>query len=213
MVTRASLRYPILGLTLMAAGCAPTLNVKLDTNPTMSVSICRTYAFAQEVTHGGPQAAFGNPVNADRLRAAIESNMAAKGIQRVADGQAPDCVVGYAIGTRQVFSDYYGYWGYYGYGGWGRPYYGWGWGPGWDGPYPYVEDETRITVDIFDGKSRKAIWHASVSQTVSDLRGPNADAKINAAATAIFAKLPALGPSVAAPMAPPAAAPAAPPAK
>lgn len=199
---RAIAFVSIAAAALLAAGCAPTLNVKTDVNPNLSVSQCHTYAFAQEINHGGPQAAFGNPMNADRLRAAIEWNMGMKGIVHAAATEAADCVVGYAIGTRQVFSDYYGGWGPYGTG------YGYGWGaPGWWGPPGWggvtVEDETRISVDIFDSRSRKTIWHASVSQTTSDLTGAKAVAKINAATQAIFAKLPSLGAPV-----PPAAAPA-----
>ena len=92
-------------------------------------------------------------------------------------------------------NDYYG-----GIGpGWG---YGWGFGGGyyggafgWDGPY--MQNETRIAVDVFDARSHQAIWHASVSQTVSELSGPNAVEKINAAAAAIFAKFPAGAPPAA----------------
>ncbi len=89
------------------------------------------------------------------------------------------------MGTRQVFNDYYAGWA--GWGGWGRRggYYG-GWG--WDGPY--VSDETRIAIDLFEAKSRTPIWHASVSQNGSDLTGPNAEAKISAGTAAIFAKFP-----------------------
>jgi hypothetical protein len=174
----------VLGLGL--AACT-TLPVTTDVNPTMSVSNCHTYAFAQEhVANADQPAAYGNPLNAERLRLAIESNLAAKGIQR-ADRGAAECVIGYAMGSRQVFNDYYaGFgagWGY----GWGRRgglYGGWG----WDGPY--VSDETRIAVDVFDAKSRTPIWHASVSQSVGDLTGPNAEAKINAGTAAIFAKFP-----------------------
>src|SRR6202035_757495 len=173
-----------LGFSL--AACS-TLPVTTDTNPTMSVSNCHTYAFAQEhVANADQPAAYGNPLNAERLRVAIEANLAAKGIQRV-DRAAADCVVGYAMGSRQVFNDYYaGFgagWGY----GWGRRgglYGGWG----WDGPY--VRDETRIAVDVFDAKSRTPIWHASVSQNVSNLTGPNAEAKISQGTAAIFAKFP-----------------------
>ena len=53
-----------------------------------------------------------------------------------------------------------------------------------------MRDETRIAVDVFDARSRTPIWHATVSQTVSDLRGPRAEEKINAATSAIFAKFP-----------------------
>src|SRR5580704_2315808 len=143
------------GLGLAACSSLP---VKTDANPAMSVANCHTYVFAQEhVANADQPAAYGNPLNAERLRVAIEANLAAKGIQR-ADRGAADCVVGYAMGSRQVFNDYYaGFgagWGY----GWGRRggFYG-GWG--WDGPY--VRDDTRIAVDLFDARSRTPIWHAS----------------------------------------------------
>ncbi|MEA3197369.1 MAG: hypothetical protein QOF32_1421, partial [Gammaproteobacteria bacterium] len=115
-----------------------------------------------------------------------------------ADRGTAECVVGYALGTRQVFDDYYGGFGgfYGGFGGfYGGGYYGrgglYGGGFGWDGPF--VRDETRIAVDLFDAKTRTPIWHASVSQSVSDLTGPRAEAKINAGTAAIFAKFPVAG--------------------
>jgi hypothetical protein len=175
-----------LGISL--AACS-TLPVTTDANPNMSVSNCHTYAFANEhVANSDHPAAYGNPLNAERLRVAVASNLAAKGIQ-AADRATAECVVGYAIGSRQVFNDYYAGWGGWGYGGWGygrRGGFGGGWG--WDGPY--VNDETRIAVDVFDNKSRTPIWHASVSQSVSNLTGPNAEAKISEGTAAIFAKFP-----------------------
>ena len=175
-----------LGLSLAACTSLP---VTTDANPNMSVSNCHTYAFANEhVANSDHPAAYGNPLNAERLRVAVASNLAAKGIQS-ADRATAECVVGYAIGSRQVFNDYYAGWGGWGYGGWGygrRGGFGGGWG--WDGPY--VNDETRIAVDVFDNKSRTPIWHASVSQSVSNLTGPNAEAKISEGTAAIFAKFP-----------------------
>ncbi len=182
-----------LGLSLAACTSLPVIT---DANPNMSVSNCHTYTFANEhVANAGQPAAYGNPLNAERLRVAIASNLAARGIEPAPQGAA-ECVVGYAMGTRQVFNDYYaGFgagWGY----GWGRRggmYGGWG----WDGPM--VQDETRIAVDLFDAKSRTPIWHASVTQSVGDLTGPNAEAKIGAGTAAIFSRFP-----IAAPLAAPA---------
>lgn len=180
-----------LGLALAACNSLP---VTTDVAPGMSVTNCHTYTFAQEhVANTDQPSAFGNPLNAERLRVAIESNLAAKGIQRVADHGTAECVVGYAMGSRQVFNDYYGGWGVgFGY-GWRRGGFG-GWG-GYDGPW--VENETRIAVDLFDSQSRKPIWHASVSQNISDLTGPNAEARINAATAAIFTKFPGGAPPAA----------------
>ena len=178
-------------LTGISAGLAActTLHVTTDVNPNFSVANCHTYAFATERS-GGADAAFSNPLNSDRLRAAVEANLAARGVTKAADKASADCVVGYAMGTRQVFNDYYAGWGPgWGVGyGWGRGGYGWGGGWGYDGPW--VQNESRIVVDVFDARAHKPIWHGAVSQTISDLQGPNAVTKINAGTAAIFAKLP-----------------------
>ena len=185
-------RHGVIGAVMASAACAlaacTTLPVTTDVNPNFSVASCHTYTFAREhVANADQPAAFGNPLNADRLRSAIEANMAAKGVARAADGAAADCVVGYAMGSRQVFNDYYAGWGVgWGY-GWGRR--GWG-GGGWGYDGPWVTNETRIAVDLFDAKSRTPIWHGAVSETMSDLTGPNAAVRINTATAAIFTKLP-----------------------
>jgi Domain of unknown function (DUF4136) len=191
MLRKSILRSLLLGGMLLALG-ACSLPVRTDTNPNLSVTSCHTYAFADEhVANTDQPSAFGNPLNAERLRQAIEANMTARGIQKAADRKSADCVVGYAMGTRQVFDDYYGNFGIgWGWGGgWGNR--GWGGGFGYDGPY--VRDETRISVDLFDAKSRVPIWHASVSQSVAELTGPHAVERINAATTAIFTKFPGAG--------------------
>ena len=179
----------------LALGACTGLAVRTDVNPNLSVTNCHTYSFAHEhVANGDQPAAYANPLNAERLRAAIASNLEARGVQ-AADHGAAECVVGYAMGSRQVFNDYYaGFGGGWGY-GWGRAggFYG-GWG--WDGPL--VQDETRIAVDVFEAKSRTPMWHASVTQSVSELTGPNAVVKINQATAAIFAKFPGGSPPPAA---------------
>src|SRR5271156_5793330 len=130
MSSHAKLCLVIAGLSA-ALGACTTLHVTTDVNPNFSVANCHTYAFATELT-GGADAAFSNPLNADRLRAAIEGNMAARGVTKAADKASADCVVGYALGTRQVFNDYYAGWGGWGYGGGGYGGYGWG-RRGWGG--------------------------------------------------------------------------------
>jgi len=188
MSSYAKLCLLVGGLSAALAACT-TLRVTTDVNPNFSVSNCHSYTFAKEVNAGGRDAAFGNPLNGDRLRAAVESNMAARGVTKAVDAASADCVVGYALGTRQVFNDYYAGWGAgWGYGWGGRR--GWGVGGGWGYDGPWVENETRVVVDVFDAKAHQAIWHGAVSETLSDLKGPNAEAKINAATAAIFAKLP-----------------------
>jgi Domain of unknown function (DUF4136) len=186
----------IAGAALAGLSACTSLPVTTDSDPTMSVAMCHTYAFAQEnVANADQPSAFGNPLNAERLRQSIQANLDSRGIQRVDHGAA-DCVVGYAMGSRQVFNDWYGGFGFNA--GWGRGFgrrggFGGGWG--YDGPW--VQDETRISVDLFDARSRKPIWHAAVSQSVYDLTGPNAAVKINTATAAIFSRWPGGAPPMA----------------
>jgi hypothetical protein len=187
----------VAGLSTGLSACN-TVAVRTDSAKDMSASICHTYAFANEhVANADQPAAYGNPLNAERLRQSIQTHMSARGIQLV-DRAAADCVVGYAMGSRQVFDTYYG--GYYG-AGWGfggrRGFGGWGVGGGWGYDGPWVENETRIAVDLFDNKSHKPIWHASASQSTNELAGPEAVQKIDLATSAIFAKFPVGAPVVA----------------
>ena len=95
------------GGALTALAACTSLPVTTDVNPAMSVASCHTYAFADEhVANSDHQAAFGNPLNAERLRLAIEYNLAAKGMQKAADRRGAECVVGYAMGPRQVIDSF-----------------------------------------------------------------------------------------------------------
>src|SRR5260370_4999740 len=108
MLRKSILRSLVVGGQLLALGHC-SLPVRTDINPNLSVTSCHTYAFADEhVANTDQPSAFGNPLNAERLRQAIEANMSSRGIQKAADRKSADCVVGYAMGTRQVFDDYYG---------------------------------------------------------------------------------------------------------
>jgi Domain of unknown function (DUF4136) len=189
MFNQNLMRSVLLATSVIALGACTTLPVTTDYNPAAGgAGGCHNYAWAQERTrNAGQPAAFGNPLNAERLRAAIESNLAARGIQPAVDHTNADCVIGYAIGSRQVADEYAGL-GFgmgYGWGGWGHRGFG---GMAYD--WPLVRNEGRISVDLFDAKSRRPIWHASVNQNVVDLTGPSAEARINAAAAAIFTKFP-----------------------
>lgn len=186
---------PVVACTVvLGLSACNTVAVRTDYARDMSVSVCHTYAFAMEhVANADQPAAYANPLNAERLRVSIQSQMAARGIQLV-DRANADCVVGYAMGSRQVFDGYYG--GYYGagwgFGGFRRGGFGFRGDWGYDGPW--VENETRIAVDLFDAKTHKPIWHASASQNVYELSGPEAVQKIDLATAAIFSKYPGSAP-------------------
>lgn len=181
-------------LGLVAAslsGCA--LQVKSDVNRTaFHAGQCHTFAFAGSFRADNPMRdTVANPVNESRLRAAISSHMQSIGVQLAKENA--DCLVGYGIGSNLVvepgpigaypYGPYgYGYWGW----GWGAPYWGaWGYGYG-----PYTYRQGMIGIDLYDGKTHEALWHASVDQNLYGVTGADAEQKIDAAVTALFAHFP-----------------------
>jgi hypothetical protein len=191
MSKRALIHSAVAASVLVGLAACNTVSVKTDAAKDMSVASCHTYAFATEhMANADQPAAYGNPLNAQRLKVAVQSNLSAKGIQLAATREGADCIVGYALGSRQVFDDYYG--GLYGGFGFGGGFRRRGFGGGFYSDGPWVQNEVRIAVDLFDARSHKPIWHASASQNTYELSGPNAEAKINLATAAIFNKLPLL---------------------
>jgi hypothetical protein len=53
-----------------------------------------------------------------------------------------------------------------------------------------VYPEGIIAVDLYDGKTRQPMWHASTDQSLFNVSGPEAAKRIDAAVTAIFTKRP-----------------------
>jgi hypothetical protein len=126
-------------------------------------------------------------LNDTRLRAAVESNLGAQGLQAAA-GTTADCTVSYAIGSRLAvdpatprFS-----WGF----GMGFGHRGFGSAVGVSSSPSYDYREGRIAVNLFNARTNEPVWHASVDLDVTELTGADAQRKINAAVAAIFAKFP-----------------------
>ena len=173
-------------VSVVGLAACTTLRVTSDVNqPLASTVKCQSFDWAGSF-HGSSdslRSTVANPVNEARLRAAIQANLLTVGIHQTnADA---DCLVGYGIGQRNVVDADWGWgWG----GGWGGRR-GWGGGYwGWD--YPYVYSEGVIGVDIYDSKSKQALWHASVDQSLVGATGDKADKKIKDAVAAIFTKYP-----------------------
>jgi hypothetical protein len=172
-------------------GACTSLHVTSDVNQPLAGTVkCQSFDWAGSF-HGSSdslRSTIANPVNEARLRTAIQSNLGTVGVHPATENA--DCLVGYGIGARNVVEGY----PYGGYGGWGWDG-GFGWRHGWAGgawgwDYPYVYQEGVIGVDVYDGKSKQALWHASVNQNLVGVTGDKADKKIKDAVAAIFTKYP-----------------------
>jgi hypothetical protein len=175
---------------VVATGCT-TLRVTSDVNKSLVNSVkCQSFDWAGSFRGNSDlRSSVANPVNEARLRTAIQANLTTLGVHQTAEN--PDCLVGYGIGSRNVVDT----WAYPGYGwggGWGAGYgwrHGYAYGAwGWD--YPYMYQEGVIGVDLYDNKSKQAVWHASANQNLNGVTGDKAEQKIKDAVTAIFTKYP-----------------------
>lgn len=180
----------MLALIVMMLSACSSIQVRADADETVNIGNYHRYAWEpllKEGAAGGP--AFDNPLNEQRLREAIDQQLAARNILPASAEAKPECYVRLAIGSRHAID--------------GdnrlpvRVGVGFGsWSPGFgssvmiSNDLRYLYREGRITVDLFDAVTRKPIWHVTVEQDLSYLTGNNAQQRINEVVQAMFAKFP-----------------------
>jgi hypothetical protein len=130
------------------------------------------------------------PLWKDRIMSAVDSQLAAKGWQKVASGgDAAVSAVG-ATNNQQTVNTFYDGMGGFG-GGWGHRGW-WGGGMGGMGMSTSEVENTPVGtlhIDIFDGKTKNVIWHAVMSDTLSSKPEKNEE-KMNKAVEDAFKKFP-----------------------
>jgi hypothetical protein len=122
----------------------------------------------------------GNSLWQDRIQAAVDNALAAKGFSKVPSGG--DIAVS-AFGrvreqdTLRTFYD--------GFPGWGW----WGWGDTTATTYVEPTHVGTLTVDVFDGSSKHLVWRGTASNTLSSKPEKNED-KLDKAVEDMFKKFP-----------------------
>jgi hypothetical protein len=125
------------------------------------------------------------PLWKDRVTAAVDSQLSAKGWRKVASGgDATVSAVGATHNEQTVDTFYDGGFG----GGWFHRGW-WGGGPGLATTTVENTPVGTLHIDIFDSKSQKVIWHASMSDTLSSKPDKNED-KLNKSVADAFKKFP-----------------------
>lgn len=178
-------------MALLAAGllsaCGPY--VRSDYDAKANLANYRTFSWDQRRTEErrSRERAFANPINEKRLRDAVAAQLMQRGLQQAPAGTTGELLVSVAIGSRINERDAY--------------YPRWSLGMGWGWPYRHygtgilVEDdvlyrENRVSVDLFDAKSREPVWHAAITTDISNLTGDNAQTRIDEAVKSMFTKFP-----------------------
>jgi len=189
-------------VVLTLSACASSsIQSTVDVADQADFSNFQTYAWITDkslIARSDATSELGYPLNEQRTRAAVERELARKGYRKVSGTEA-DFVVSFTVGSRdrvqvqQYYNNYgYSYHGYhhgftrYGYAGYGYPGYG------HFGSTASVQTFTEgsLVVDIFDNRSKEAIWHGSASKRLSRKDKDNATQLIDQAIASLFIEFP-----------------------
>jgi hypothetical protein len=173
------LRIPglVLAACLLAACASSKPVVQSEQAPNVDFSRYHTYSWAEE-----PQTQ--SPIVRDKLVRAIDAELAARGLQRVADGDI--AVVGHLATQEEVSYNHFSLG--LGVGGWGSNSGG-GIGGSTGTSTPKTNLTGTLVIDLFDAKSKQAIWRATASGNVPQTP-ETVDAAIGQYIPQMFAKFP-----------------------
>jgi hypothetical protein len=146
----------LLGVAALAAAMSMA---KVKTDYDRSAEFTRFKTYSWEAVHTE------NPLYVDRIKAAVDSALKAKGWAKVDDGGDVSIMAMGMTKDRRTIRTYYDTYG----GGWS-----WRSGGGFGGDFgsATTTEETytvgTLVVDLFDTSTKKLIWRGSASKTLSD---------------------------------------------
>ena len=165
---------------LLAPTLAAAQKTSYDFDKSVDFTSFKTYGFKDGTK-------VGQKLIDDRIVAAIETQLAAKGLTK---SDNPDVFVVYhvAFDTQKDISTYSS-----GYGGYGA--YGWGWGGGWAGGTTSTQVRDilvgTLVVDMADAKKSQVAWRGMGVKEVNTQANPEKrDKSINEAVKKIFKNYP-----------------------
>ena len=163
----SALRLVIVGsLALFGTACGFSIKTSTDYDHSVTFSNYRSFFIMKGNSSG-------NPLTDQRAAADVKSALTSKGWMEVPEGEGQAAVVLHvATQIKHTYETLYDGWGGW---GWRR-----GWGGGFGGSTTFVSDYKvgTLVLDIFDAKSKEAIWHGHASEALSN------DPRSNARATA-----------------------------
>jgi uncharacterized protein DUF4136 len=152
--------YVLLAAVILSTAASFAQQVKTDYDRTADFSRYRTYSWQNVHTQ--------DPFWVDRIKAAVDSALAAKGWTKVESGGDVSVMAMEMTEEHRTLNTYYDNYG----GGWG-----WRWrGFGDIGTATTTEDVYSVgtlVVDFFDTSAKRIIWRGSASETISHKSAKN----------------------------------------
>jgi Domain of unknown function (DUF4136) len=150
----------LMGIMLLSAGKLSAQEVKTDYD--------RSANFAQYKTYSWEHVKTKDPLDIDRIKAATNAALSAKGWTQVDSGGEVSVVAIEMTQNQQTLNTFYD-----GFGG------GWGWrrfGGGGFGEATTTTETYKVgtlVVDLFDAKTKTLLWRGSASDTLSNNSNKN----------------------------------------
>jgi hypothetical protein len=147
--------FVLIGMMLLFAGKLSAQQVKTDFDRATNFGQYKTYSWEQVKTK--------DALDVDRIKAAVNAALAAKGWTQVDSGGDVSIIAVEITRNQQTLNTFYD-----GFGG------GWGWrrfGGGGFGEATTTTDTYKVgtvVVDLFDTKTKQLIWRGSASDTLSN---------------------------------------------
>src|ERR1700738_2672735 len=162
------------GLSLVLAGALLAQSVKTDYDHNANFSQYKTYSWEKVQTK--------DPLQVDRIKSAVNSALAAKGLTEVPSGGDVEVFAIETTQNQQTLDTFYN-----GFGG-GRRWGGFG---GFGDATTTVETYKvgTLVVDLFDAKTEKLVWRSSSSDTLSNNADKNTK-NLDKAVTKMFKHFP-----------------------
>jgi hypothetical protein len=152
---------PALVLALVACSVTRGQDVRTNYMPGTDFSKYHTYAWVDELK-GVPRIG-GQPdqILDTQVKQAVDSQMAAKGLMKVVEGDKADLLLGFqlAIDREKQINGFANGWG------------GWGWGPWGGGPDSFSASTSTINIGTFvlgmyDPTAKKLVWIGAAQHTI-----------------------------------------------
>ena len=192
------LKYILFVLVALLPGCGAS--VFTDTDPSFNFANVRTFTWAKNpplVTSGEYPV---SPLTSAKMTTALKAEFERKGYRFTNSARNADIAVSYTLGARDkielrhyptTYVSSFRSWP------WGARYYGFG----YVSPFGTTISQTRevevtigtLSVDAFDTRTRRPVWHAQTSRRISDAELAGAsDGLLLEAASSVLSQFPVI---------------------
>ena len=179
----------IASLSMLVAGCAPSVKVRTDSDPGVNLNQYKTYDFFSQMGIEGDN--YSNLLG-QHFRAAISSQMNSRGFTQ---SDTPQLQVNVSIGAEDkvrvnTYQEPYLYGGYYGHGGYGMYGGPWGYHGGATRTTVHQYTEANVYIDLVDSATHKMVWQGVATFTVTDKMQENLRESVQLTVSKVFEQFP-----------------------